>query len=335
MKLLKNVNILRLIIFLVTSFFSYKIFLNFASPYVFDKTIILSNLITTISVLIAIIITYLFSKLFSEKSIRVDRKKDIDELAKKLTYLRRIAFHLRGMNRFWNFKDFNPKSVIDYKYKDLTWEQYRGLDDKDLNKRDYRKISYEIGEISGQAYLALKGLQDDESDYSFFGEFHPLTYSLNDLAKYRDYSNSVWYFFENSDSEIVNLAKENRRSLNFVDELYLKIFNKKIDKDNYNKSIKDTFSYFESEVFDKLIYLTSLNTNYFPKPLIYSFLNMLVYLIILLLSIFILVLNIKEYSAFIYTILILSLFIANTFDLIVIMFYSIKKELKIDDILKF
>ena len=62
---------------------------------------------------------------------------------------------------------------------------------------------------------------------------------------------------------------------------------------------------------------------------------MLVYLVILLLSIFILVLDIKEYYAFISTIFILSLFIANTFDLIIIMFYSIRKELRIDDILKF
>ncbi len=204
-----------------------------------------------------------------------------------------------------------------------------------MNKRDYKKISDDIGEISGQAYLALKGLQDDESDYSFFGEFHPITYSLKDLEKYREYNGSVWYFFDKSDSTIVNLSKANRYSLNFVDELYFKIFNKKIDKTDYNKSIKDTFSYFESEVFDKLAYLTYLNTNYFPKSLLYSFFNMLVYLVILLLSIFILVLDIKEYYAFISTIFILSLFIANTFDLIIIMFYSIRKELRIDDILKF
>ena len=46
-------------------------------------------------------------------------------------------------------------------------------------------------------------------------------------------------------------------------------------------------------------------------------------------------LDIKEYYAFISTIFILSLFIANIFDLIIIMFYSIRKELRIDDILKF
>ena len=89
--------------------------------HIYNRTQV-SNLITTISVLIAIIITYLFSKLFSEKSIRIDRKKDIDDLAKRLTYLRRIAFHLIGMHEFWKFNGFYPKSVIDTKYPDLTWE---------------------------------------------------------------------------------------------------------------------------------------------------------------------------------------------------------------------
>ncbi len=326
----------RLFLFSFIFCISFWIFYNFSCPYIFEKVTILGNLITTISILIAIIITYLFTKLFSEKTIRVERKKDIDQLAKKVTYLRRLSFQLIGMHEFWKFgKNFNPKQTIDYKYPNLTWEQYRGLDDKNLDKRNYRQISEDIGEISGQAYLALKGLQDSENDYVMFGEFHPYTYKLEEIFKYRDYTNAVWYFFDNSDSKIVNLRKENRYWLNFVDQLYFKIFNQEINKEDYNGEMKKTYAFFESEIFDKLLYLTNLNSKKFPNVLKYSFFNMLIFLLILILSIFLLVLNIKEYLIFSFSIILLSLFIANTIDLIVISYFAIKKELDINEIIKF
>lgn len=329
-------NIIRIVTYLIVFYFSLLIFKNFSCPYTFDKSLIIGNLITTISILIAIIITFLFSKLFSEKTIRFERKKDIDELAKKITFLRRISFHMLGMHEFWKFrKDFNPKQIIDFKYKDLTWEQFRGLDDKNLDKRDYKKIQEEIGDVSAQAYLGMKGLQNTQNDYQMFGEFHPYNYSVEELFKFRDYTNSIWYFFESADPSIVNLNKENKYWLNFIDELYFKIFNEKINKDDYNGSMKKTFAFFESEIFDKIIYLTNLNSKQFPKTLIYSFLNMLVFLLILIASIFLLVVDLKDFLSSIIGITLISFFIANTFDLIIISFYSIKKELKLDEISKF
>ncbi|MDO5615917.1 MAG: hypothetical protein Q4G16_06990 [Cruoricaptor ignavus] len=217
-------NISRTILFLTVFWVSSEIFKNYSCPYSFDKSVILSNLITTISILIAIIITFLFSKLFSEKAIRIERKKEIDDLAKKLTYLRRIAFHMLGLHEFWKFKnDFNPKQIIDHKYKDLTWEQFRGRDDKKLDKRDYKTITEEIGDISGPAYLALKGLQNTQSDYEMFGEFHPYSYSIDEIIRFREYSNFVWYFFDKSDPSKANFNRVNRHWLNYIDELYFKI----------------------------------------------------------------------------------------------------------------
>src|SRR5690606_37763244 len=92
----------------------------------FNKKVILEILISIVSIIVAIIVTYLFSKLFAEKTIRVERKKEIDELSLKITYLRRIAYHIRGLHEFWKFKEHvNIKSAIDNKYKTLTYEEYR------------------------------------------------------------------------------------------------------------------------------------------------------------------------------------------------------------------
>ena len=265
----------------------------------------------------------------------VERKKEIDEFSKKITYLRRLAFHIAGLHDFWKYKDVNIKSIIDHKYEELTYEEYRGYEIEGHRKLTYDerdKIDEDIYSTDGQAYLALKGLQDTHNTYEMYTEFNPQNYSLDDIVRYKEYAGSFWYFLDKSDPLVYDFDRVNKYSMNFINELYFKIMNKPIDTENLRKDIKDMFTYFDQEVFEKHAYLTSLNSNGFSSIFKNSFLNMFIFIVLLLLSIFIYVVDGSKKFNYISTLLILSVFISNTIDLTLITYQSIKQELNIKDI---
>lgn len=326
---------MRAFIYPISTFFCFWIFMKFSNPNNFDKKEILGILISVISIIIAIIVTYLFSKLFAEKTIKIERKKEIDLLSTKITYLRRIAFHIRGLHEFWKFDDVNIKSIVDHKYEELTYEEYRGYERKGHRKFTYEestKISEDIYGTDGQAYLALKGLEDGENSFSFFTEFNPKNYSLDDIVRYKEYAGSFWYLLDGSSDDIVNFRGCSRYWLQRIDELYYKILGKQIDTDNYKKDIKELLTEFDSVIFEKHYYLNSLNstklTDFYKKGLA----NMAIFLVTLIFAVFVFVLDLKNMISFLSTIILLSFFIANTIDLMIITIQSIKKELKIEEI---
>lgn len=303
----------------------------------FEKKETLNTIISASSIILAIIVTYLFSKLFAEKSIRIERKKEIDEFSKKITYLRRIAFHIRGMHDFWSYKEHNLKSTIDRNYADLLYEEFRGVKIPGIRSFSYEKldqINKEIFGSDGQAYLALKALEDDENSSVMFSEFNPRNYSLNDIARYKEYSGSFWYFLDCSDPTFYDFRRVNRFKLNFVDELYFKITGKQINQEDYRKSLKDLFSNYDSEIFEKHYFLNSLNSDTLPRLFQVSFLNMLVFLILLILSIIIHTVKLNIFIEYLSTIFLLTMFISNSIDLIIITFQTIKNELDVKDIFR-
>jgi len=299
----------------------------------FKGSEILNVLISVSSILVAIVVTFLFSKLFAENAVRIERKKEIDELSLKVTYLRRIAHHLRGLHEFWNFNGINAKSVIDNKYKDLHFEEYRAGTSR-FSYEEWIKIDEEIYSTTGQAYLALKALEDGEDSFAFYSEINPKNYSLNDIGRYKEYAGSFWYMLNNSDNEIVNFNGIHENWLSSVDELYYKITNKQIDKKKYKSQIKDLFSEFDNVIFEKHYYLTSLNSNTFPVIFKMTFLNMLIFVLIVITSLILYILNINGQLGRISIILTASTFIANTVDLILITLISIKSELNIKEIFR-
>ena len=192
----------RILFFIISFVSSFSIFYNFTKPNNFDKKEVLSTLISTISIIIAIIVTYLFSKLFAEKSIKIERKKDIDLLSKKITYLRQIASYIKSLHNFWKFNDVNIKSAVEKNYPSLTYEEYRGYESPNIRQYTYEEkiiIDEKIYGSSGQAYLAIKGLIDNESPFLFISEFNPTNYSVDDIFRYQEYANSFWYLLDRSD----------------------------------------------------------------------------------------------------------------------------------------
>lgn len=335
---IKNIlsrNFQRIIIYQISLFLSFVLLVKNIHQHNFDKKSILEILISIVSIIVAIIVTFLFSKLFAEKTIRVERKKEIDELSLKITYLRRIAYHIRGINVFWQFKDVNIKDIIDHQYKTLTYKEFRGNDkSKKLTYDELETIHHNIFGTDGQAYLALKGLEDGAFSPSFYAEINPQNYTLDDISRYLNYVNSFNYLLNNSNEEIVNFNGIPPFLLSRINELYFKIMGKQINLKNYKNNIKDLFTEFESVILIKHYHHNSLNNNIFPITFKNSFGNMLIFVIILLISLAFYIVNINSSIEILITIILVSFFISNTIDLVILTFYSIKEELNIKDIFK-
>ena len=166
---------LRIIIFLILTYVSIKIFDSYTNILEFKKHDLLGILISSISIIIAIIITYLFSKLFAEKTERVQRKSDIDLLSHKITAFRKLAFQVKGFYEFWKFGEKNVKGIIERKYKNLS------LEDIATNKIKFeqlKEIEKEVGSRALQGYLGIKGLENHEKTIKFYQTFTPTNYTL-------------------------------------------------------------------------------------------------------------------------------------------------------------
>ncbi|MDB5276166.1 MAG: hypothetical protein JWR61_1121 [Ferruginibacter sp.] len=219
----------------------------------------------------------------------------------------------------------------------MLFEEYRGYEGPKFRKFTYTEISdidQQIFGSDGQGYLALKALEDNENDFSFYTEFNPKNYSLSDIARYKEYTNSFWYFLDRSDRDVYNFQRVHRYHLNFIDELYLKITGNPINQTDYRKDMKDLFSSFDEGVFEKHYYLSNLNSNIFPDIFKINFLNMLVFLILLIFSLLFYAIQLNDILTYKITLFILSLFIANTTDLIAIVYQSIKHELDVKEVFK-
>jgi len=321
--------LVRWIFYLLVLFGVTDVLISNTNYITFDRKQILNLLVTTISIIVAIIITYLFSKLFSEKAERVQRKIIIDDLSYKLTSFRNIAFQLMGFNSFWEASKFNPKSKIDYNYKWLTYEIFR----EGLEYEEFLKIRNDIGESVGQAYLGLKGLLTNDSTFEFFRTFKLRNYSLVELDSFKKYIGSFWTFLDRADVKFT-FDNEGKFDKDLVDQNFIKIMNRKIDRENFRQEIKDLFSYFDGEIIQKLYYLTSLNSKIFSVTFSNIFFNLLISMIILIVSLIVFSIDVNALQSYLITVFLVGLFIANTFDLAVIIFFSIKKELVIKDFYK-
>ncbi|SNR58865.1 hypothetical protein [Lutibacter flavus] len=315
----------RILIFEIVTITIFGIIHNKTNYNEFDAPPILSLLVSVISIIIAIIITYLFSKLFAEKSERIQRKYTIDELSHKVTLFRKIAFHIKGMREFWSQSKKNAKQKLDNKYKRLTYHQYRNLGYDRLHL-----FAEEVGDIVPQAYLALRGLENNENTYAFFAPFRPTNYTLEEISDFHEYTGSFWSMLDKG----FKLDMVTNYDKTQIKDYYKGVTGKELDNIDITKDIKTMFNDVQSEIFEKLYYLTKLNETRFSKLFLSGLTNLLIFLIILIVSLIIYVVNPEPVISYYTTIALVSFFIANTVDLVVIIWLAFKTELNIKDFYK-
>lgn len=72
----------------------------------------LPNIISTIGIISAILITFIFTKLYAEKSEIIERKKRIQELSAKVNAVRKIFYILFKKNQFWKKQTLDVEKII-------------------------------------------------------------------------------------------------------------------------------------------------------------------------------------------------------------------------------
>jgi hypothetical protein len=287
---------------------------------------ILSVLISTVGIISAIIITFLFSKLYSERNERIQRKIQIDGFSKKLTALRRIAHFLRSSHEFWRFN--KTKQHLDNKYKNLTLAKFMRM--------DYDKSTALIDEIEGSeltvlAYLSLKELEKPApSSFSFYSPVWLVNYGLNDLARYQDACRRIWSFFDEFKDRVNASLISRFEQINLIDNLKL-VYPETSQFEITNSIFYNLFNDFPEKFIREHYYLTRLNSKPLGVSLTGLLINLTLLIVILAGGVVLLSIQMNEYYSIMLLNVIVSLFIISVIDMTINIILSIKKELTIDE----
>lgn len=287
---------------------------------------VLIVLISTIGITTAIIITFFFSKLYSDRNEKIQRKVQIDGLSKKLTAFRRIAHFLRSSREYWEIN--KTKNYLDGKYREMTLE--------DFLKFDIDQFTNFIDEIQGseltiQAYLSLKEIEKPIlSSYDFYRPIWLVNYKLYDLSRYKDASESVWSFLDEYKSRLDATIISKLEKDNIIENLRI-IYPEKTEFELTNNTFYDLFPYFSGKVIKELYYLTSLNSKTLSSSSSSLLVDLISFICILILGVIMLSITFNSYAKIILINILVSIFIISVVDLLINIISSIKKELRVDE----
>ena len=288
---------------------------------------ILTLIISTTSITVAILITYFFSKIFSERQDRIIRKAKIDEYSKKITALSRVSHHLKSNFSFWSSLA-KMKQLLDKKYEHLTTYKFR-------EHKELAKLTEELnGELAPQAYLSLRDLEDNEvSSYEFYKSFKLKNYSIETLAGFEEYCGFIWSFFEEY-KDSLSFTGTSSLHLKPIKENFSLIFHRPIDEGNLVKELSNLFSEYQCKIIPEMLFLTSLNKRKLSTPFNWIIINLIIYIFLMLASLSLFIMPLELNINMIFIKIILAVFCANTIDLVVGLLIGVKQELNIKDFYK-
>src|SRR5260221_7248607 len=208
---------------------------------------VLGTIITSLGIIIAIVTTFIFSKIFSERNERIERKKLIDLYSRKLTSLRRLSHKIQTHTEtLW--LNTNP-SEITRLYPDLTLWTYR-----DGSYEKFKEISEKtnLGEGIIQAYLAARLLEGSRPlEYMLNPTYHK-NYSLDEISTYREASIFIYSFLSDHQGDI---------RLDHLHEYWATGLEEEVQKINSSKeklTIKSLYLVFNDAYTDYLVRLYQL-----------------------------------------------------------------------------
>lgn len=309
----------------VATFFFQRIYILPASE--FEK--ILSLLISTIGITVAIIISFLFSKLYSEKSERIVRKQKIDVLSKKFTALRKIAHFIRWSSPFWNHFDKNIKSNLDHKYKKMTLYHYDRMG-YDNHKKFHEEVKF--GELAAQAYLGLREIEGRvRSDFDFRDRLLRKNYSLDELISAKDACQRMWKFMDEYHGDFREVATLPSLEKDPILENLKIIYPDFKTEDLNNNRIKKLFDDFADGLIREQYILTQRNSISFGKSFNALLFNLIMFVLLIIGGVLVFSINISIDLKLYITNIIVALFSATVIDLISNVIVSIRKELNVTD----
>ena len=295
-----------------------------------DYQLILTTILSTTGITVAIIVSFLFAKLFSEKDERIARKRLIDKESHKITAFRKICHFLKGSHEFW--KPFgNLKTKLDNKYSKLTLASY---DSSEIDYERYSAFLKEVnfGEIGGQAYVGLREIEGNEaSGIVYYDSQLRKNYSLDEIRQIHDASNRVWSFFDKQKLKMIQVSNISDLELKHIKKNIEYIYpDYEIDKLN-NEKLSEMFDEFHEAISRKLFSLTQKNNGLFGKRFNLLLGNLVLFVLIVIAGVFLLSLNYLECQKIFDIQVLISVFLIGVIDLLINVIQAIRKELKVDE----
>lgn len=321
--------ILRYTVLVLIGFLILRLMFNNQLQYE-DYKSILTTILSTTGITVAIIVSFLFTKLFSERDERIARKRLIDIESHKVTAFRKICHFLKGSSEFW--KPFgNLKNKLDHKYSRLTLASY------DSSEIDYEKYSafleeVNYGESGGQAYVGLREIEGKEfSGIAYYDSQLRKNYSLDEIRQIHDSSNRAWSFFDKYKTEMIELSEISQLELKQIKKNIEYIYpDYEIDKLN-NEKLREMFDEFHESISRKLFSLTQKNIGLFGKRFNLLLGNLVLFVLIVIAGVFMLSLNYLECHKIFDIQVLISIFLIGVIDLLINVVQAIRKELTIDE----
>lgn len=155
---------------------------------------LISNLFKVSSILIALFMAYIFSKIFKVRSEREERKKEIDKIAYKITEFRRFLYYLMRCRGFWG--DYSDIEKLKRFYPDFTYNQIKSDNHNNDRITKYWLEEERFSKTRADIYLASEELVGKSKNIDWvLNENTKPEYSQEQL-EYFYYPTSVyWYYF--------------------------------------------------------------------------------------------------------------------------------------------
>lgn len=291
------------------------------------KKQIINSLISATSITFAIIISFLFGKLFAERSVRVVRKSEIDKMSVSITKMIRLSQLLWKHSGMW--KAFPRVTLIDKHEPELTVFIFRGeMGERRLSYDERSRLCESYGgELAIQTYLSFKGLVGKDI-FAIVNPIEVKNYSDSELMKYFEYCSHISYFFMEY-NESIKIFNNSSYFQDNIKEAYFLVTGKQLETQNINQQLSEFYGDFAASDIVKMRYLTRTNNKQMPNYF-RTILRQAIYLAILL---FLLLLQytILERWSHSYVLMICGIFIGVTARVITSIVYSVRKEITITD----
>ena len=240
--------------------------------------IVQGYLISAGGIISAFIITYLAAKIFSIKTERETRQFQIDQLSKRLTAFRALANIVKKSSKFWvdKLQIDTFKERYDLSYHELD-EYVNDMDGWEEVNEFYQEKKLSSARI--RLYLALEELT---GNYFNYNRLNTIRYSLEDLERYMDPSNHIWYTLQYKLHENVGVFNEKGLSAIYSEELQGLFV--AIDKGLKNQAFSfESFSNIAGsivyeDILPSMFELVEMNTGV-PKNLMMTFNNLVLIMI--------------------------------------------------------
>lgn len=161
-----------------------------------DRILNIQNYLITVGGIISgFVITFLFNKIFSIKTERENRQIQIDKLGKRLTAFRQLMYFIMHNQDFW--VRYSDIAKFKSNYPEMDYHKLRNSEDDIVIKFWEDK---DISQNTISLYTAMEAIYDTKEKcnipWAYDRIINNIRYSIDDLTKYYEPCNQLWYYLE-------------------------------------------------------------------------------------------------------------------------------------------